>query len=372
MAAYVREVLGRTPQHLPSVHWKVLSTTTGESGGVPFIRKELTGHVDNSAYPGISVEIELTLIVPAHAKHKVPVILAYSMSRSDAAMRAQMASVMSPDNAAEPIGGRMPKGFNWQQDALNKGWGYALYAPSSVQPDNGAGLTKGIIGLINKGQPRSKPDEWGALKAWAWGASRAVDYLEKDPVIDGKHIAISGASRYGKGALVAMAYESRIAVGYIASSGEGGAKLYRHNFGEMIENVASYEEYHWMAPNFLKYAGPLTANDLPVDANELIALCAPRPIFIGAGRTRNEGQWTPIGSDGWADAKGEFLAAADAGRVYKLLGKKPLPVTEFPPIETTLIDSDIGFRQHAQGHMMGPNWPTFMEFAAHYFPVEKQ
>jgi len=190
--------------------------------------------------------------------------------------------------------------------------------------------------------------------------------------VDSRHIAVSGVSRYGKGALVAMAYDSRIAIGYIASSGEGGAKLYCRNFGEMMENVAGSSEYHWMASNFLKYAGPLTADDLPVDANELIALCAPRPIFIGAGRTRNEGQWTPIGSDGCADVKGEFLAAADAGLVYKLLGKKPLPVSEFPAIETTIIDGGVGFRQHAQGHIMGGELATFMNFAAHYFPVDKQ
>ncbi len=169
-----------------------------------------------------------------------------------------------------------------------------------------------MIGLVNKGQAR-KLDDWGALRAWAWGASRALDYFETDKSVDAKQVGIEGHSRYGKAALVAMAYDPRFAIAYISSSGEGGAKLFRRNFGEQIGNVAGTGEYHWMAGNFLKYAGPLTENDLPVDAHELIALCAPRPVFIGAGATNG---------DGWVDAKGMFLAAVGAGPVYKLLGKK--------------------------------------------------
>src|SRR6185436_5877889 len=192
----------------------------------------------------------------------------------------------------------------WQQQVLSRGWGYATLTPTSIQADNGAGLTQGIIGLTNKGQPR-KPDHWGSLRAWAWGASRALDYLETDKSVDAKHVGIEGLSRYGKAALVAMAYEPRFAIGFIGSSGEGGAKILRRKFGEQVENVASTSEYHWMAGNFLKYAGPLTPNDVPVDAHELIALCAPRPVFISSGSQQVEG--------GWVDAKGMFLGAAGAG-----------------------------------------------------------
>jgi hypothetical protein len=193
------------------------------------------------------------------------------------------------------------------------------------------------------------------LRAWAWGASRALDYFETDKAVDAKQVGIEGHSRYGKAALVAMAYDPRFAIAYISSSGEAGAKLYRHIFGEEIGNIAATNEYHWMAGNFLKYDGPLTIADLPVDAHELIALCAPRPVFISGGATKG---------DGWADAKGMFLAAAAAGPVYRLLGKKDLGTTEFPPIETTLTDGDIAFRQHAGGHTPAPNWPTFLEFAS--------
>ena len=250
-----------------------------------------------------------------------------------------------------------PAGPTWQQQVLAKGWGYASYIPTSVQADNGAGLTEGIIGLANKGQPRSL-DDWGALRAWAWGASRALDYFETDKAVDAKHVGITGHSRYGKAALIAMAYDPRFAVGYISSSGEAGAKLYRRNWGEQIGNIAGTGEYHWVDGNFLKYDGPLSVADLPVDAHDLIALCAPRPVFVSAGAA--------AAGDGWVDAKGMFMAEVAAGPVYKLLGKKDLGTTEFPPIETTLISGDLAFRQHTGGHTPAPNWPTFIEFASRY------
>jgi hypothetical protein len=243
---------------------------------------------------------------------------------------------------------------------LAKGWGYALLLPSSIQADNGAGLTQGIIGLVNKGQPR-KPDDWGALRAWAWGASRALDYLETDKSVDAKRVGIEGVSRYGKAALVAMAYDSRFTIAFIGSSGEGGAKLHRRNYGEPVENVAAVNEYHWMAGNFLKYAGPLTWADLPVDSHELIAMCAPRPVFISAGVS------TPPPGDGWVDPRGSFMAASAAGPVYRLLGRKDLGTTEFPPVEKGLMDGDVSFRQHGGGHTSAPNWPTFIQFAERYF-----
>jgi hypothetical protein len=251
-------------------------------------------------------------------------------------------------------GGREP---TWQEQVLAKGWGYAIIVPNSIQADSGAGLTKGIIGLCNKGQPR-KVDDWGALRAWAWGASRALDYLETDPDVDARRVGIEGLSRYGKAAIVAMAYDQRFAIGFIGSSGAGGAKLHRRDFGERVENVAGSGEYHWMAGNYLKYAGPLKWSDLPVDSHELVALCAPRPVFISVGSQQVEG--------GWVDAKGMFLAGVGAGPVYKLLGKKDLGAAEFPPQETALIDGDIAFRQHAGGHTTGPNWPTFLKFADRY------
>lgn len=357
VAAFDSEVYGRLPGNTPTVHWEVNSTTKETNGNIPVITKQLTGHVDNSAYPQVTVDIKLSLTTPANAAGPVPVIMEFGFDPSFMkGFREQMEKrgMKLPPPGPGDIGGPGP---DWQQQILSKGWGFAILIPTTVQADNGAGLTQGIIGLVNKGQPR-KVDDWGALRAWAWGASRALDYFETDKSVDAKHVGIEGLSRYGKAALVTMAYEPRFAIALVASSGEGGAKLHRRNYGELVENVASAAEYHWMAGNFIKYAGPLTPNDLPVDSHELIALCAPRPVFFSAG--------SPKAGDAWVDAKGMFLAEVAAGPVYKLLGKKDLGTDEMPPIETGLTEGDLAFRQHSGGHTAGPNWPAFLEFASRY------
>ncbi len=331
MEEFDREVYGRVPRNTPKVNWEVTNTVKENIGDVPAITKTLVGHVDNSSYPPIHVDIQLTLTTPANAPGPVPVMMELGLSAEAlAALRKRFTEAQWAAFAGS--------GAPWQQQVLAKGWGYAILIPSSVQADNGEGLTEGIIGLVNIGQPR-KLDDWGALRAWAWGASRVLDYFETDKTVDAKQVGIEGLSRYGKAALVAMAYEPRFALGFIGSSGAGGAKILRRNFGEQAENLASSSEYHWMAGNFLKYAGPLTVNDLPVDGHELIALCAPRPVFIGSGSQQVEG--------GWVDAKGMFLGAVGAGPVYKLLGKKDLGTKEFPPMETAPISGDIAFRQHS-------------------------
>jgi len=342
-----REIYGRVPNKTPKVRWEVASTTQEKNGDVPVITKKLVGHVDNASYPAVAVDIQLTLTTPANATGPVPVMMEFGLSPEVLAALAKRFPNLQP-TSGQPT---------WQQQVLARGWGYAVYIPTSVQADNGAGLTRGIIGLCNRGQPR-KLDDWGVLRAWAWGASRALDYFESDKSVDAKHVGIEGHSRYGKAALIAMAYDPRFAIVYVSSSGEGGAKLHRRNWGELVENLAATGEYHWMAGNFLKYAGPLHWDDLPVDSHELIALCAPRPVFISGGAAAK--------GDGWVDAKGMFLAAVGAGPVYKLLGKKDLGTGEFPAIETPLVDGDVAFRQHSGGHTPAPNWPTFLAFAARY------
>jgi len=334
-----REIYGRLPENIPGVAWKVVSEKDTVDGGFPVKIKQIKGIADNSTFPEISVEIDLTLGTPAESEKPVPVILEFGF------------------NWPGGFGVQNTDELTWKQQLLQKGWGYAVLVPASVQADNGAGLRQGIIGLANKGEPR-QPDDWGALRAWAWGASRAIDYFETDKDVDETRIGIEGLSRYGKAALVAMVYEPRIAIGFIGSSGAGGAKLLHRVFGEQVENLASSAEYHWFAGNFIKYAGPLTQEDLPVDAHHLIALCAPRPVFISSGSAAVEGQWV--------DAKGMFLGGAMAGPVYELLGKKSMRTMLFPPQET-LVDGDVAFRQHEGGHTTGPNWPYFIKFAERYF-----
>jgi hypothetical protein len=343
-----REIYGRVPAHTPKVKWEIVKDTMEMNGTVQVHTRKLIGHVDNSIYPSISVNIDLTLSTPVAATGPVPVIMEFGF-----VFPPGFRFPAPPRDTTKPIPVPPP---TWQQQCLAKGWGYAELVPTSIQADNGAGLRQGIIGLMNKGQPR-KPDDWGSLRAWAWGASRALDYFETDKTVDAKKVAIEGHSRYGKAAIVTLAYDARFATGFISSSGEGGAKLHRRNAGEIVENVAGSGEYHWMAGNFIKYAGPLHWNDMPVDAHELIALCAPRPVFISAGQK----------GDAWVDAKGMFMAAVAAGPVYKLLGKKDMGTTEFPPVETSLTDGEVAFRQHTSGHTPVPNWPTFLDFAAGYF-----
>jgi hypothetical protein len=340
-----REVYGRVPKSTPKVTWEVVETTKEMKGTIPAVTRKLVGHVDNSAHPAIKVDIQLTLTTPENATKPVPVIMEFGF-------------IFAPRPGAPAFTPPPGAGPSWQEQVLSKGWGYAILSPASIQADNGAGLREGIIGLCNKGEAR-KVDDWGSLRAWAWGASRALDYFETDKTVDAKRVTIEGLSRYGKAALVTMAYDPRFAIGFIGSSGAGGAKLFRRVFGEQVENLAGSGEYHWFAGNFVKYAGPLTQNDLPIDAHELIALCAPRPVFISCGSPTVEGNWV--------DSRGQFLAAVAAGPVYTLLGKKDLGTSEMPPIEKGLMDGDLAFRQHAGGHTTGPNWPTFLTFADRYY-----
>jgi hypothetical protein len=397
-----REVYGRRPKNIPKVTWTVASTSESKAGNIPVVTRQLVGRVDNSGYPALNVTILATLSTPKNATGPVPVILMFGSGGTLPEGIPPTTPCVVP-GSAPPRGGTAPAagagaargalpapgnaGPSAQEQIAMRGWGYASVSTASIQADNGQGLTCGIIGLVNKGQPRSLED-WGVLSAWGWGMSEVLDYLETDKAVDAKKIAVQGHSRDGKAALVAMAYDERFATGFISSSGQSGAKLHRRKYGEAIENIAATNEYHWMAGNYLKYAGRW--DTLPVDSHELIALVAPRPVFLStgngpdlnpdgsvkmmpAGDPRFQASRGPIDqqaaniNDAWVDPKGTFLAGVGAGPVYRLLGKKDLGTTEFPKIETGVTSGDIAFRQHSSGHTPGPNWPVFLEFAARYF-----
>lgn len=350
---FEREVYGRIPPNTPKVTWDVAETTRGTSGGVPTITRVLVGRVDNFTHAALSVHIEARLTVPADAKKSVPVMVLFQAP----ARRA----------ASGPATRRAPAGQPWTDQAIAKGWGYATINPTSIQPDDNR-LTSGIIGLTNRGQPRT-PDQWGALRAWQWGASRLIDCLEQHPEwnTDATKVGIAGLSRYGKAAIVTQAFDPRVAVALVGSAGEGGTKLHRHIFGEAVENLASAAEYHWMAGNFIKYGAsdpPMTAADLPVDSHQLIAACAPRPCFISHGIVER-------GDAKWIDARGSFMAAVLASPVYELLGARGLRtpgdyLTDPMPPVGQLIGGQLAWRQHEGGHELGPNWPAFFEWVAQY------
>src|SRR6201996_2568184 len=189
MDDFDREVYGRVPKNVPKVTWTVIKDSDEVVNNIPVNLKWIKGHVDNSAYPAINVDIELTLRVPKSATHPVPVIMVFG--GGFAPPRGFGFGPPPAGGAARPA---QPKSA--QEQVLEKGWAYATLNPGSIQADNGAGLTKGIIGLVNKGQYR-KPDDWGALRAWAWGAARGLDYLETDPTVDAKKVGIEGVARYG-------------------------------------------------------------------------------------------------------------------------------------------------------------------------------
>lgn len=402
---FEREVYGRLPANIPEVKWSVEITDREFVGRIPVIAKQLKGRVDNSAYPSIEVNINMMLVVPTNVKGPVPVLMMFGrpsfpapaqpsqkdmqalnasfkemMIKHDPGMKAifdkypaysPITRLPGPNFFAPPPEGDLPS----TEQLLAAGWGYATIEPASIQADNSAGLSSGIIGLVNKGQAR-KPDDWGALRAWAWGAARGLDYLETDERVDAQKVGIEGVSRYGKAALVCLAFEERFAIGLIGSSGKGGATLHRRVFGEAVENLTGAGESHWMAGNYLKYGasessfGSKTGCDLPVDAHQLIALCAPRPTFISYGIPEK-------GDALWLDQKGSYMATIAAGAAFKLLGVKDLGVSNdylnevMPPFNTDMLDGRLAWRQHDGGHTDWPNMKYFIPWANKFLGYEK-
>ena len=392
---FSKYVYGRVPGNVPKVTWTVTTVDHERIGFTPVIAKDLIGEVDNSSYPQIKVRIHMTLVTPANAKGPVPVLMMFSHAgfpapnepsddELDRINRAWKAILVQQDPGLKDVFAEHPawqpaKATPFQFPQLNEdgdppntwqlvaaGWGFVLFDPASVQADDGAGITRGIIGLVNQGQPRH-PEDWGALRAWAWGAGRGLDYLETDPAVDAKHVGIEGVSRYGKAALVTMAFDQRFAMALVGSSGKGGATLLHRNFGEAVESLAG-GEYYWMAGNFMKYGasqatfGSKNGADIPVDSNELIALCAPRHTFISYGIPEK-------GDARWLDHQGSFMATVDASRVFVLLGAKGLEgqgdyqTAKMPPVNHGLLDGQLAWRQHDGGHTDAPNMKWFIQWA---------
>jgi len=404
---YEREIYGRIPKNVPKVTWSVRVTDREFifPGFIPVVAKQIIGHVDNSEYPLINVDIKMILVVPMNVKGPVPVLMMFGFPSFPAAVQPSSDDMeklnetfkemmIKTDPAVKDIFDKYPAyspvtrlpGFNFfapppvgdlppTEQLLAAGWGYVTIDPGSIQADNGEGLTRGIIGLVNKGQPR-KPDDWGALRAWSWGAARALDYLETDSLVNAKKVGIEGVSRYGKAALVTLAFEPRFAVGLIGSSGKGGATLLHRNFGEAVESLTG-GGFYWMAGNFLKYGasnttfGSKTGCALPVDSHELIALCAPRLTFISYGVPEK-------GDAKWLDHEGSYMAAIAAGTIFKLLGTKDLGVSndymkeKMPPVNTGLLDGELAWRQHDGGHTDAPNFKYFIPWASKFLNYEKK
>ena len=327
---YETEIYGRVPASAPKVAWEVVETDPAARDGAA-VRKRVTGTVGTGANAS---RINVNLFTPAGAKGPVPIILLLNFG----------------GGAKTP-----PQDPPVAADILARGWGYATVIYQDIQPDRNNTFDQGVIGaaLPGAGQPRSGED-WAAITAWAWGVSRIVDYFETDKTVDAKKIALFGHSRLGKTALWASALDQRIAAVFSSCSGEMGAALARRDWGETVDDMAQNFPY-WFAGNFHKYVGRWDA--MPVDAHMLIALSAPRPVFVTGGT-----------GDQWADPVGMFQALVAAGPVYRLLGRKDLGVKELPPLDRPLTDGDLGWHYHTGGHSATPaDWKAFLEFVGKYF-----
>jgi len=332
---YEAEIFGRIPASAPRVTWRVIETDAAARGGTVAI-KRIAGTMGQGPD---APRIALTLYTPP-TKSQVPIILLANFGGGTAPAPAAGLPSGEPSVAAE---------------ILARGWGYATIAYQDIQPDRANSLNEGVIALARAaGQPPA-PGDWGAIGAWAWGISRTIDYLETDVLVNAQRIAVFGHSRLGKTALWAAANDLRIAAVFSSCAGEMGSALSRRDWGETVDDMTQNFPW-WFSGTFQQWAGRW--HEMPVDAHLLIALSAPRPVFLTGGT-----------KDQWADPVGAYLAAVAAGPVYRLLGKHDLGVAlPQPPLDTPLTRGDIGWHYHTGGHAATPeDWNAFLIFLDKYF-----
>lgn len=302
--------------------------------------------------------LNLLSYTPAQATGPVPLLLNISFSANattvdDAGIAPAM--IWSPKEKAR-IAAPVPQpgrafGRIDIRPVIDAGMGFATFYYGDIDPDDHNAVAQGVRQLYMKpGQVYNAPDEWGAVAAWAWGISRAIDYFETDTKVDAQRIAITGVSRLGKTVMWAGARDTRVAAVIASVSGETGAAISRRNFGETIAHYVAPSRYPYQyAANYARYAAePKSA---PMDGNLLVALIAPRPLLLQTGST-----------DHWSDPKGEFLSAVDASRVYEFLGKKGLG-TDVWPEPGQPVGGDLVYFMHEGGHGVKPeDWPVFINF----------
>jgi hypothetical protein len=298
-------------------------------------------------------QMRVLLYLPAGARSRVPVFVGPNF-HGNQAIYPDPAIHITPNWVTSATGIRKgsatlhSRGIDaaeWPVEAIVKaGYGVATYFTGDLYPDGDNKVAESIQPFF--GTSPSDPQHWGSVATWAWGLSRVYDYLATDRAVDARRVIVFGHSRYGKAALWAGARDERFAMVIANNSGEGGAALYRRNFGETIRVMNTY----WFAPRFKTYAE--REEQLPVDAHMLIALAAPRPVYIASAT-----------EDWWADPKGEFLAAKGADPVYRLLGAGGLDAADLPPPDHS-IQSRIGYHIRTGPHALtAGDWDHFIAFA---------
>jgi hypothetical protein len=346
---------GRAPGRPPAMTFDVLDKGTPAMGGKA-LRKQVTIHF--SADPAGPKE-DMVIYLPPNATKPVPLVLTLNFSPNSSIFddpEIRLGEMWSRDKKKVPAtrGGGLGR-LNIDK-IVAAGFGVAGIYYGDIDPDFLGGATLGARSLYLKpGQTEPAADEWGAIGAWAWGLSRAMDYLETDKSVDARHVAIFGVSRIGKTVMWAGAHDPRFAMVIASCSGEGGAALSRRNYGETIAHLTAPTRYPYQfAANYGNYAQHV--DQFPVDAHMLIALIAPRPVLLQTGD-----------SDMWSDPKGEFLAAVAAEPVFKLLGKQGLGITQMPEAGQPVFHT-IGYYMHAGGHGSQPaDWDQYLKFLQMHF-----
>jgi hypothetical protein len=343
---------GRTPGPPADMNFDVFDAGTPAFDGKA-LRRQITIYFSkNKSGP----REEILLYIPAGAAKPVPVLLNAGFTANNLMVNdpgVKEGRIFDPKTKA--YAPAKPGGFNFGgMDVLpviDRGFGLAMVNYAEIDPDSPDGLPFGVRQLYLKpGQSAPAPDEWGSISAWAWGLSRALDYLETDAAVDAKRVALMGVSRLGKTVLWTAAHDTRFALVIASCSGEGGAALSRRNYGETIKHLVDPTRYPYQfCANYANYADRV--DRFPVDAHMLLALIAPRPVMLQTGTT-----------DRWSDPKGEFLAAVAATPVFKLLGKVGMNTAEMPQAGVPILNT-LGYFMHAGGHgMMPSDWEPIFNF----------
>lgn len=360
---FEEQVYGRAPKRPHGLmRFEVTSVVTNALNGQA-TRKEIAILLNGTP---AGPRIELLLYVPNNSLRAVPVFLGLNFNGNHAVtterdvrlsscwMVGERSSCIVSNRATEACRGI--EASRWQiEKIVARGYALATFNYGDVEPDFATGWKFGVRSALSPAGTNTifKPEEWGAISAWAWGLSRALDYLETDPAIDAKRAAVIGHSRLGKTALWAGARDERFAIVISNDSGEGGAALARRRFGERTANLNKAFP-HWFCGNFKQYSE--REDTLPVDQHELIALIAPRPVYIASAE-----------EDRWADPRGEFLAAKAAEPVFDLFAKAGLGVAE-PPAVNKPVGDFIGYHMRSGKHDVTEyDWEQYLNFADRHF-----